>query len=66
MWEYLAEKLKRDGETLEDSWQRYVADLIPMGKPQTPEDIGALAVFLASAPNVTGQAINVDGGIELH
>lgn len=66
MWEYLAEKFKRDGETLEQSWQRYVDELIPTGRAQTPEDIGALAVFLASAPNVTGQAINVDGGIELH
>ena len=37
-----------------------------MGRPQTPDDIGALAVYLAGAPNVTGQAINVDGGIELH
>lgn len=66
MWEYLAENLKREGETREQSWERYVSDLIPTGRPQTPEDIGQLAVYLASAPNVTGQAINVDGGIELH
>lgn len=66
MWEYLAETLKRGGETREDAWQRYVDSLIPTGRPQTPEDIGQLAVFLATAPNVTGQAINVDGGMELH
>jgi len=66
MWEYLAENLKREGETREQSWDRYVSDLIPTGRAQTPEDIGQLAVYLASAPNVTGQAINVDGGIELH
>ena len=37
---------------------------IPMKKEQTPEDIGKLAAFLASddAHNITGQAINVDGG----
>jgi meso-butanediol dehydrogenase/(S,S)-butanediol dehydrogenase/diacetyl reductase len=37
---------------------------IPMRREQTPEDIGRLAVFLASedARNITGQSINVDGG----
>jgi meso-butanediol dehydrogenase/(S,S)-butanediol dehydrogenase/diacetyl reductase len=66
MWEYLAETLRQKGESREDSWQRYVSTLIPQGRPQTPEDIGQLAVYLATAPNVTGQAINVDGGMELH
>ncbi|HUI24802.1 MAG TPA: SDR family NAD(P)-dependent oxidoreductase [Candidatus Kryptonia bacterium] len=66
MWEYLAETLKRSDENQEASWQRYVGTLIPLARPQTPEDIGQLAVYLATAPNVTGQAINVDGGMELH
>jgi NAD(P)-dependent dehydrogenase (short-subunit alcohol dehydrogenase family) len=37
---------------------------VPLGRPQTPESIGNLAVFLASdeAQDITGQAINVDGG----
>ena len=62
MWEYLAETLKRSSESKEDAWQRYVKGLIPLGRPQTPDDIGQLAVYLAAAENVTGQAINVDGG----
>ena len=66
MWEYLADTLKKPGESKEQSWQRYVQALIPLGRPQKPEDIGQLAVYLAMAENVTGQAINVDGGIELH
>ncbi|HEV8711532.1 MAG TPA: SDR family NAD(P)-dependent oxidoreductase [Candidatus Binatia bacterium] len=66
MWEYLAETLKRPNEAKEDAWQRYVKGLIPLGRPQTPDDIGQLAVYLATAENVTGQAINVDGGVELH
>lgn len=66
MWEYLADVLKQPKESKEQSWQRYVQTLIPLGRPQTPEDIGQLAVYLATAQNVTGQAINVDGGIELH
>ena len=66
MWEYLAETLKRPEENKEAAWQRYIKGMIPLGRPQTPDDIGQLAVYLATAENVTGQAINVDGGIELH
>jgi meso-butanediol dehydrogenase/(S,S)-butanediol dehydrogenase/diacetyl reductase len=66
MWEYLADSLKQPGEDREASWQRWVQQMIPLGRPQTPDDIGALAVYLATAPNVTGQAINLDGGMEMH
>ena len=40
---------------------------VPLGREQTPEDIGKLVVFLASddARNITGQEIKVDGGITL-
>jgi len=39
----------------------------PLGREQTPEDIGKLTVFLSSedAANITGQVISVDGGITL-
>ena len=38
---------------------------IPLGRANRPEDIAAMAVFLASpsARNITGQAYNVDGGL---
>jgi NAD(P)-dependent dehydrogenase (short-subunit alcohol dehydrogenase family) len=38
---------------------------VPLGRPQTPDSIGNTAVFLASdeAKDITGQAINVDGGV---
>ena len=41
-----------------------VKAVCPLGRWQTPEDIAALAVFLASerAKNITGQTMNVDGG----
>lgn len=41
------------------------ASVIPLGRPNDPEDIAAMAVFLASpgARNITGQSYNVDGGI---
>ncbi len=40
----------------------------PLGRWQTPEDVAAMAVFLASARagNVTGQTVNVDGGFVMH
>ncbi|MBM4405011.1 MAG: SDR family oxidoreductase [Chloroflexi bacterium] len=41
---------------------------IPLGRAQTAEDIGWMCVFLCSelARNITGQAINVDGGMKPH
>jgi NAD(P)-dependent dehydrogenase (short-subunit alcohol dehydrogenase family) len=40
----------------------------PLARWQTPEDVAAAAVFLASrlADNVTGQTFNVDGGQVMH
>ncbi len=44
------------------------ADRIPIGRANDPEDIAAMAVFLAGpgGRNITGQAINVDGGLVMH
>ncbi len=41
-----------------------IKQVAPLGRWQDPEDIAAVAVFLASpvARNITGQTINVDGG----
>jgi meso-butanediol dehydrogenase / (S,S)-butanediol dehydrogenase / diacetyl reductase len=66
MWEYLTDTMQQADESKEQVWERYIRTLVPLGRPQTPEDIGQLAVYLATAENVTGQAINIDGGIELH
>jgi meso-butanediol dehydrogenase/(S,S)-butanediol dehydrogenase/diacetyl reductase len=66
MWDLLADLWKQPGETVEESWQRNVDTLIPQGRAQTPADMGALVVFFATNDNVTGQAINIDGGYELH
>ena len=42
-------------------------DRQPMGRLGTPEEIAALAVYLASdaAQFVTGQAVVIDGGLTL-
>lgn len=41
-----------------------VKAVMPLGRPQTPEDIGKTVAFLASeeSSEITGQAINVNGG----
>lgn len=52
-----------EGETPEQAYERTIGSFIPQGVAQTPEDMGDLAVFLATAEHITGQAFNVDGGI---
>ncbi|TDV17205.1 SDR family NAD(P)-dependent oxidoreductase [Paraburkholderia caballeronis] len=66
MWDRLADEWKNAGESVEESWQRHQLTLIPQGRAQTPEDMGRLAVFFATMDNVTGQAVNVDGGFTFH
>lgn len=53
------------GETEEESWARHQDVFLPQGVAQTPEDMGQMVVYLASAPHVTGQALAVDGGFSL-
>jgi NAD(P)-dependent dehydrogenase (short-subunit alcohol dehydrogenase family) len=56
------------GMTPRQVFEKRVGDLVPMKCEQHPEDIGWAAVFLASdeARNITGQALNVDGGCVMH
>jgi 2-hydroxycyclohexanecarboxyl-CoA dehydrogenase len=52
-----------------DAWTAdKIQKLVPLNRWQQPEDIAAMAVFLASsqANNITGQTINVDGGYVMH
>ena len=46
-----------------EDYKATIAHMIPLGRDQTPEDMGRLAVFLATSRNITGEAIRVDGGI---
>jgi meso-butanediol dehydrogenase/(S,S)-butanediol dehydrogenase/diacetyl reductase len=69
MWEQVGARYARttpewEGLTAREVFHRMVSQNMPLGREQTPEDIGELAAFLASedARNITGQAINVDGG----
>jgi NAD(P)-dependent dehydrogenase (short-subunit alcohol dehydrogenase family) len=62
----LATRARDEGVSVEEM-ERRRNSVIPLGRPNDPEDIAALAVFLASsgARNITGQSFNVDGGLIL-
>lgn len=49
-------------------FDRFLQTNCPLRREQTPEDIGEAVAFLVSdaAKNITGQSLNVDGGIELN
>jgi meso-butanediol dehydrogenase/(S,S)-butanediol dehydrogenase/diacetyl reductase len=53
-----------EGWATGEAWRRRTAG-IPLGRPETAEDVTGLVVFLASADSdyMTGQAVNVDGGL---
>lgn len=53
--------------SLEEIWASECAGML-LGRPQDPVDIAYMTVFLASdlARNITGQGINVSGGMIMH
>lgn len=72
-WENIARVLRANYTTLaekstEQIFQERVRATVPLGRPQTAEEIAGLVAFLASAQarSITGQAINVDGGAVMH
>ncbi len=60
----MARRAENWNVSVEDA-ERRVVEGIPLRRLNEPEDVAALAVFLASpaARNITGQALNVDGGL---
>lgn len=55
------------GKSVEE-YRRGIADRIPLGRVGVPDDTAAATAFLASddAAFITGEAINVSGGEEMH
>ncbi|HSQ56931.1 MAG TPA: SDR family oxidoreductase [Gemmata sp.] len=69
VWQAWADRQPPETRQDYETWAaEKIAKLVPLNRWQTPEDIAAMAVFLASdrTRNVTGQTINVDGGYVMH
>lgn len=73
MWESIGQWLKENFPGLaqlspREVFEVRVKSVTPLRRPQEPEDIANLVAFLSSeeARNITGQAINVDGGAIMH
>ena len=73
MWERIAERNRRNNPEMANLSTREIFDIAikercPLGREQTPEDIGKTAAFFASddAINITGQSLNVNGGIRMN
>ncbi len=49
-------------ETVEDTFNALIEDIVPLGRAQTPADIAEAALYLTRAENVTGISLNVAGG----
>ena len=69
MWMAIAENHKELNPDLADMSLREIFEFqikgsMPLGREQTPEDVGKAVAFLASddASEITGQALNVNGG----
>ena len=73
MWERLAERTRRNDPSKSHLTTRQIFDesiqqRCPLKREQTPEDIGKSVAFFASddAINITGQSLNVNGGIRMN
>ncbi|MBW2414084.1 MAG: glucose 1-dehydrogenase [Deltaproteobacteria bacterium] len=71
-WEVLSKNIQKRGGryadmTPKEVFLEIVRGQTPLGREQTPEDMGRLTAFLCSddARNITGQVIALDGGMTL-
>lgn len=70
MWEDMLDFCAEEGgnEEREEIWEYNVGAEIPFGRPQEPLDIAWGVAFLCSeyARNITGQTLNIDGGMRMN
>ncbi len=66
MWlDHLLPSNTTDEDEKNRNFEEVMKARIPLGRPQTVEDMGQAALYLATARNVTGIALNIAGGIEM-
>ncbi|MBV8774651.1 MAG: SDR family oxidoreductase [Deltaproteobacteria bacterium] len=67
IWEQLGAAIGGGEAKARSAFENTVRTLTPLGREQTPDDIGRTVAWLCSerAINVTGQVVAVDGGITL-
>lgn len=53
------------GTTADEAFEGFIKTQVPLGRAQTAEDMGQAVVFLCRADNITGIALNVNGGTEM-
>jgi meso-butanediol dehydrogenase/(S,S)-butanediol dehydrogenase/diacetyl reductase len=65
MWKKIdAEWAEIEGWETGEAWKRRIS-LIPLGRPEKPDDVAGVVSFLASRDSdyMTGQAVHIDGGL---
>ena len=68
MWELIDREVARRRGVPLGSVKAATVAAIPLGRIQQPEDVASLVAYLASGESayITGQSINVEGGLETH
>jgi meso-butanediol dehydrogenase/(S,S)-butanediol dehydrogenase/diacetyl reductase len=66
-WNYARVEAQRKGISPESWSENFIKNKIPLGKLNSPEDVGNLVCFLASdeARMITGTAVTISGGMEV-
>lgn len=66
MWlDHLLVTNATDDSQKEEEFDAAMRTTIPLGRPQTTQDMGEAVLYLVTAPNVSGIAMNVAGGFEM-
>lgn len=64
MWEGILDDFTKKDDSIREATFKQSTDAIPLGRPQTVNDIASMVLYLASdyAKNITAQNIAIDGG----
>jgi meso-butanediol dehydrogenase/(S,S)-butanediol dehydrogenase/diacetyl reductase len=67
MWlEHLLPANTTDPNEKNAAFEAAMSRTSPLGRPQTAQDMGDAALYLATAPNITGVALTIAGGLEMN